>query len=83
MAAGGLFFGPDRRGDLEAVHVRHLHVHQQEVIRSPLERGERLPAVSRDGDRVPALFQDAHGMRLVHHIVFRQEHVQAPAAMQR
>ena len=54
---------PRARGSrrrLEAVHFRHLHVHQHQVERLPFQSGQRLDAVVGHHDRVPLFFQQAH-----------------------
>jgi hypothetical protein len=39
---------PDRARGLEAIHLGHLHVHQHDVERAGVERGQRGPAVAHD-----------------------------------
>ena len=73
MQAGRLFLEADRLRRLEAAQFGHLHVHEDEVERLPLQRLERLEAVVRDADGVARLFEDAHREPLVDEGVLREE----------
>lgn len=50
--------GPDDPGRLEAVHVRHLHIHENQVEGLPLQDLQRIPAVLGLGDDDSPLFDD-------------------------
>ena len=47
---------PDGFGGFEAVHLRHLYVHQNEIKSLPFQSGQRLFAVACYYDCVPSLF---------------------------
>ena len=72
----GKFLQADGGCRIESVHFRHLHVHQDEVIRFFFISGQRLPAVRGNDDSMPALFQQSDGERLVDQIVFGQQDAQ-------
>jgi hypothetical protein len=64
---------------LQAVHFRHLHVHQHHVVYLPLERFQRLQAVGRQIRLVAQACQDAECQLLVGGIVLGQQDAQRPA----
>ena len=72
----------DRRRRLEPAHLRHLHVHQDDVERlragSPSTASRPLAAID---DFVAAPFEQARRQPLVDGVVFREQHVQ-PALRQ-
>ncbi len=53
-------------GRLDAVHHRHVHIHQHEVEACLLQRVESLLAVGDEGDAVASAFQDALHHPAVH-----------------
>ena len=74
--ARGLLLGADRRRRLQAVHLRHLHVHEHQVERLPPQEGKRLLAVVRHHDRMAPLFQERQRQALVDRAVLRQQDTQ-------
>jgi hypothetical protein len=69
------------RGGRQAVHLRHLHVHEDHVERAlagGAQRLQRQAAVPHHHHGVPALLQDAGRHLLVDGVVFRQQHAQGP-----
>src|SRR5687768_2152672 len=67
---------PDGRRRLEAVHLRHLDVHQDEIELLPLQRVERALSAGHDHHRVPRLLQQHRREQRVDGVVLRQQHVQ-------
>src|SRR5262249_16050744 len=63
---------------LEAVHDRHLDVHENEVEILPLERRDSGLSVIDHDDAVSLLFEDAYGELLVHAVVLPPQHAQPP-----
>ncbi len=76
MAAGRFFPLANRRRRLEAVHLRHLNVHQHQIERRVLQRLHRFPAVACDRRRVAPLFQDAYRQPLVYRVVLGNKDTQ-------
>ncbi len=64
----------DGGGCCVAVHVRHLAVHEDEVVGEQVEHLDRLLAVGGHVHAAPELFQHSHGHFLVCDVVLRQEH---------
>ena len=62
---------PARR--VEAVELRHLDVHQDDVVRPALERLDRLEPVVRDVGAVAELLEEAQRDLLVHRVVLREQ----------
>ena len=58
---------------VEAVELRHLHVHQDDVVRLPLERLDRLEAVRRDVGAVAEPLEQAERDLLVHRVVLGEQ----------
>jgi len=69
---------PDGDGGLEATHLRHLHVHEDEVEGLVLQGFQCRRARGRNDDLVSSLFQEPNRQELIHGIVFGHEHPQAP-----
>ncbi len=63
---------------LEAIHLGHLHVHQDQVEGLLLPGGEGLLAIAGDVHRVPALLQEDGRQRLVDEVVLHQQDSEAP-----
>jgi len=63
----------DHAGGLYAVQLRHLHVHQHQVVGQGFQRLQRLRAVSHRVGAQAQLFKDAQRHLLVGDIVFRQQ----------
>ena len=70
MSAGRSLSFPNRGGRLEATHLRHLHVHENDVEGLFSRLVERLRGRSRDDDGVAVLFEERHDQLLIRHIVF-------------
>ena len=64
---------------LVAVHLRHVHIHQDGVEIACLPFFQGLNTVVGDGDLMPQLLQQACGKRLVDGIVFSQQQIEAIA----
>lgn len=64
----------DFGGGLEAVHIRHLAVHEYDVKRCTFERRQRLAAVVCDLEVAAELFHHGDGDFLIYRIVFSEEH---------
>ena len=62
------------RGRLEAVHLRHLAVHEDDVVGELGEEFHGFQAVGRHVDPAAQLLQQAHGDFLVDHVVLDHEH---------
>ena len=71
FAAGFLELANRARG-FQAVHFRHHHVHENQIIRLPVKRVERFPAVGGQVRLVAQLLQDAHGNLLIDGVVVAQ-----------
>jgi len=63
MRAGFAFLLADRASGVESAHLRHLHVHEDDVERAALESGERLPAIVRDRDAMAAALEQLFDAR--------------------
>ena len=61
----------------QAVHIRHLHVHQDHVEGFALQAFQRLAAGGGDGHGVTAPFQQPPLQLLVHRVVLGQQHAKA------
>ena len=64
----------DQAGRLEPIHLRHLAIHEDDVVG---ERGEELHSfqpVGRHVDPAAQLLQEANGDFLIDHIVLHHEH---------
>ena len=71
-------------GALEAVHLRHLDVHQHAVepgARRFLQDRERLPPVVRHDDRVPAFLEQTPGHQLVDAVVLDEKNAPGCGAL--
>jgi hypothetical protein len=64
---------------LEAIHIRHLHVHRHHVVDLALDRLDRLEAVAGHVGPVAELLEQPHREPLVHHIVLGEADAQRPA----
>ena len=64
---------PNRDGRLDAPHLRHLDVHQDEVEGLAPDRVDRLAAVLRQRDVMAALLQQPDGDSLIDDVVFGQQ----------
>jgi hypothetical protein len=71
--------GADGAGRLEAVHVRHLHVHQDQVVGGGASLVEGLAAIDGDIDGQLRAVQQVERDLAVDRVVFGQQ--QAGAAM--
>nr|GEU28571.1 hypothetical protein [Tanacetum cinerariifolium] len=70
-------FIADRAGGREAVHHRHLHVHQHHVAAVRAQQVDGQRAVFRHGHHGARLFEQAARHQLVERIVFHQQHPHA------
>lgn len=61
-------------GGLEAVHDRHLAVHQHGVVAAELQRHQRLAPVGGNVDPAPELLHDPPPDQLVGGVVLDQQH---------
>ena len=57
------FPAAEHRGRFQAVHLRHLHVHQNQIEVPFLDQAYRLAAGPGDADRVPPLLEERPGER--------------------
>jgi len=62
------------RGCLEAVHPRHLHIHEHDIETVLFESGKCFETIIRDGDTVPASFEQPDRKPLVCEIVLSQQY---------
>ena len=82
--SGAILFRPDACDALLSTHLRHEHVHQDQIKPGQgrsLQSMERLSSVSRHLHHVSPLFQKAHHQRLVYRVVFGQQNVQPPRGL--
>ena len=63
-----------------AIHLRHLAIHEDQVVGQNAEHLYRLPAIRRQVRADAELFEHARGNLLVHDIVFRHQHPYRHAA---
>ena len=73
VPAGALFRRPDCCSRLQAVHHRHLHVHQNEVETLSFQNGQRFLAVVGHNDGMPGPGQNGQGQLLVGNAVLDQQ----------
>ena len=81
--ARALFGGPalaDLARGFQAVHLRHLHIEEQDVVGLLLQRLEDFHAVVGEVSAITQLVQDAQADLLVDGIVIGQEQAQGQAA---
>ena len=74
MMPRGRFALADRAGGLEPIHLRHLAVHEDEIVGELGEELHRFETVGRHVDPAAQLLQEANGDFLVDHIVLDHEH---------
>ena len=67
-------------GGFESIHVRHLHVHQNNIERLLAEFLHRFPAVVRATHVWPAFFRIREAKFLVHSVVFGDQDAQTDAS---
>ena len=80
IRAGTLLFEPaDFARGLDPVQIGHLHVHEQDIERMPVERADGLIAVGGHLDGVAHLAQDSGDEFAVDRVVLRHEHAQRRA----
>ena len=60
-------------GGFEAIHVRHLHVHQYDVKPLPVQGGQGLASTPGHPNPMPSLFQQSDSQMLVHDVVFSEQ----------
>ncbi len=72
LALGGEV-GADLAGGLEAVHLGHLEVHENEVVGAAFEGAEGFEAVGDSVGAVAEAFEEAEGDLLVNEVVFDDE----------
>src|ERR1700749_3961734 len=77
MLAGRLFFLTDRAGCFEAIHARHLFVHQHDVIWILFQFIERLASIGNGDNRVAAFFEEFAHEFAVFVCIFGDEYTQA------
>ena len=71
------FAQPDRLNRFEAVHLRHLHVHENDVELTGVECIERLAAVGCDDHGMSDPLQHVDSHLLVHVMILGQQNPQA------
>ena len=76
MAAGPFLLSADQGGGGKSVHGGHLHVHEHNIERLPLESGHRLLAIVGHRDRMSALFEQTHRYLLIHQAILCQQDAQ-------
>ena len=85
MPAGRSLSFPNRGGRLEAAHLRHLHVHENDVEGLFSRSLNGVAAVPRDDDGVAVLFEERHDQLLIRRVVFGHQDAEGtrprPAAM--
>ena len=81
--SSGDHFARDPPRGFEPVHLRHLHVHQHDVVGLPLDRLDGLDAVRREVGAVAHLLQDAQRELLVDDVVLGQQDAQRMARRHR
>ena len=74
--AVGRLPGADLAGGLEPVHLRHLQIHENEIVVPALQGGNRLKAVGHRVGTVTETLKEAHGDLLVHGVVLGEQHLQ-------
>jgi len=74
LLAPCLLQAADRRGRLQAVHLRHLHVHEHQVEPRAGAGRRGFPAVLGHLDLAAQQLEHAHGERLVDGMVLGQQH---------
>ena len=79
MLARGPLVRADGGRRLEAVHLRHLHVHEHHVEAFLRERIERRPAAADHRRHVAGLLEQAQHQLLVDHIVLGEQEAQRTA----
>jgi len=78
LRSGPGFDFADGGGGGEPVHLRHLHVHEDDVEAPGLRPRQRLPAVVRQHHGVPLLLEDGARQPLVDGVVLGEEDPQPP-----
>ena len=73
VLAVATFETADRESGLNSVHLRHLHIHQDQIEPFLLESRDGFRAVFRNPDPVASTFQQPDGHLLVHAAVFGQQ----------
>ena len=76
VLAGGYFLLADRLRGFQAIHLRHLHVHQHQVERLRIDRGNCLPPVAGHAHPMPPFGKHYGGHALVHGAIFGQQNFQ-------
>ena len=77
--AAAVFALADGSRGFQAVHARHLHVHQDHVVAVLLGQVDCLLAVPRDLDKMAPILQDVGGQLLICGVVFHQQDAQLGA----
>ena len=68
----------DQACGLEAVHLRHLDVHEHDVEGAREHRGHRLPPVVHERGAMSLALEEAQHQRSVHEVVLGDEDIQRP-----
>ena len=76
MPAGSRLALTDDLRRLQAIHLRHLHIHQHAIKRLSKEHVDRLAPVVRHSCLMPAFFQQRDGEHLIEPTVLDQQHSQ-------
>jgi hypothetical protein len=63
----------DSPRSLESVHLRHLHIHQDNAIGTQFERPKHLETIGRDIGAIPEASKQLHRYLLVYCVVLSQK----------
>jgi hypothetical protein len=76
MDSRALLFLSNRRGGLEPIHHRHLHIDKDQIKTLFFNRRQRLASIRRHYHEVAPLFQQPTRQLLIHGIVFGQQNAE-------
>ena len=64
---------PNVQRRLDAIHLRHLDIHQNKIKAVVIESLQSFTAICGDNDAVPSFFEQTNGEFLIHFILQRAE----------